>query len=122
LWEARPPMELDKLLVILASLVFAASIIVFASLKHTEMQSRARRWRHREPSSDRRSRHNHGHSTIVAHLADSGPGRIVVGGQTLRLRDGEACAYTVGTPIRVVYTVVDGQFLVDGMMAVRPPE
>jgi hypothetical protein len=57
---------------------------------------------------------------IVALLADSGPGHIVVGGRTLWLRDGETCAYTVGTPIRVLYAVVDGRRLVDGIMAMPP--
>ena len=55
---------------------------------------------------------------IVAKLADARADRIVVGGRALWLRDGESCAYTVGTPVRVVYTVVDGRRLVDGIMVV----
>lgn len=58
----------------------------------------------------------------MALLAGSYPDRIEVGGHTLLLRDGETCPYTAGTTLRVVYTVVQARPLVDGVMAVRPPE
>jgi hypothetical protein len=58
----------------------------------------------------------------VALLGESLPDRIEVGGRTLLLRTGETCPYTVGTTLRVVYTVVEGKPLVDDVMAVRRPD
>ena len=132
---------MDKVLVILAAFVFSACIVVMTRVKqHMEAKGRARRWQEREELfSHRRHRGTGGHSghsggrttvngprlahgTIVALLAESHPDRIEVGGRTLLLRDGETCPYTAGTTLRVVYTVVEGQPLVDGVMAVRPRE
>lgn len=123
---------MDKVLVILAAFVFSASIVVMTWVKQRmEAKGRARRWQEREELfSHRRHRGTGGrtrvngprlaHGTIVALLAESHPDRIEVGGRTLLLRDGETCPYTAGTTLRVVYTVVEGQPLVDGVMAVRP--
>lgn len=129
---------MDKVLVILAACVFSASIVVMTRVKQRmEAKGRARRWQEREELfSQRRHRSTGGHrgsrarvdgprpahGTIVALLAGSYPDRIEVGGHTLLLRDGETCPYTAGTTLRVVYTVVQGRPLVDGVMAVRPPE
>jgi hypothetical protein len=128
----------DKVLVILAGCVFAASIVVITRVKQRmEAKGRARRWQEREELFRHRRHRSTGgnsggrarvngqrpaHGTIVALLAESYPDRIEVGGRTLLLRAGETCPYTAGTTLRVVYTVVGGQPLVDGVMAVRPPE
>ena len=129
---------MDKVLVILAAFVFSASIVVMTRVKQRmEAKGRARRWQEREELFSHRRHHGtrgHGgartrvngrrpaHRTIVALLSGSYPDRIEVGGHILRLRDGETCPYTAGTTLRVVYTVVQGQPLVDGVMAVRPLE
>ena len=129
---------MDKVLVILAAFVFSASIVVMTWVKQRmEAKGRARRWQEREELFSHRRHRSTGrhsgsrarvngprpaHGTIVALLAESYPGRIEVGGHTLLLRDGETCPYTAGTTLRVIYTVVQGQPLVDGVMAVRPPE
>lgn len=100
-------------LVILAGLVFAG--IIWIGGRRIEAKRRTHRRRDSKPAS---RTHRSMHGMIVAHLADAGPDRIVVGGRALWLRDGETCAHTVGTPVRVVYTVVNGRRLVDGIMAV----
>jgi hypothetical protein len=121
---------MDRVLVILASVVFVASIAAIAWLgQRAEAKARHRRWREREELLGRRRGRSIGvktganghipvHGMIVARLAESLAGQIELGGRTLFLRDGEACPYTVGTPVRVVYTVVEGRHLVDGIMSV----
>lgn len=127
---------MDKVLVILAAFVFAASIIVMTRVKQRmEAKGRARRWQEREELFSHRRHRSTGrhsgsrvngprpaHGAIVALLAESLPDRIEVGGRTLLLRTGETCPYTVGTTLRVVYPVVEGKPLVDGVMAVRRPD
>jgi hypothetical protein len=125
---------MDRVLVILAAVVFVASIATIAWFgQRAEAKARHRRWREREEHLGRRRGPSIGvktgsnghvpvHGMIVARLAESLAGQIELGGQTVFLRDGETCAYTVGTPIRVVYTVVDGQRLVDGIMHVPSAE
>ncbi len=108
---------MDKLLVLLAGLVFVASIVLISEVRSRAEAKRRTHRRHEWSRSGRRA-HRSTHGMIVASLADARPDRIVVGGRALWLRDGESCAYTVGTPIRVVYTVVDGRRLVDGIMLV----
>jgi hypothetical protein len=111
----------DKLLVLLAGLVFAVSIVcIVQANQRAEAHHRARQRHERDKLHGWPRDHCSAEGMIVALLADSGPGHIVVGGRTLWLRDGETCAYTVGTPIRVLYTVVDGRRLVDGIMAMPP--
>jgi hypothetical protein len=111
----------DKLLVLLAGLVFAVSIVCIVQAKQrAEAHHRARQRHEWDKVHGWQRHHRSAEGMIVALLADSGPGHIVVGGRTLWLRDGETCAYTVGTPIRVLYTVVDGRRLVDGIMAMPP--
>jgi hypothetical protein len=127
----------DKLLVLLAGLVFAVSIVcIVQANQRAEAHHRARQRHERDKVAEAHHRarqrherdklhgwqrpHRSAEGMIVALLANSGPGHIVVGGRTLWLRDGETCAYTVGTPIRVLYTVVDGRRLVDGIMAMPP--
>ena len=111
---------MDKLLVLLAGLVFVASIVCIVWAKQrAEANHLARQWHERDKRLGQQSYHRSAaHGIIVAPLTDAGPDRIVVGGRTLWLRDGETCAYTVGTPIRVAYTVVDGRRLIDGIMPV----
>ena len=112
---------MDKLLVLLAGLVFAVSIVcIVQANQRAEAHHRARQRHERDKVRGWQRHHRSAEGMIVALLADSGPGHIVVGGRTLWLRDGEICAYTVGTPIRVLYTVVDGRRLVDGIMAMPP--
>jgi hypothetical protein len=111
----------DKLLVLLAGLVFAVSIVcIVQANQRAEAHHRARQRHERGTVRGWPRHHRSAEGMIVALLGDSGPGRIVVGGRTLWLRDGETCAYTVGTPIRVLYTVVDGRRLIDGIMAMPP--
>ena len=112
---------MDKLLVLLAGLVFAVSIVcIVQANQRVEAHHRARQRHERDKVGGGQRHHRSAEGMIVALLGDSGPGRIVVGGRTLWLRDGETCAYTVSTPIRVLYTVVDGRRLVDGIMAMPP--
>jgi len=116
----------DKLLVLLAGLVFAVSIVcIVQANQRAEAHHRARQRHERDKVRGWPRHHRSAEGMIVALLADSGPGHIVVGGRTLWLRDGETCAYTVGAPIGVhyigvLYTVVDGRRLVDGIMAMPP--
>jgi len=110
---------MDKLLVLLAGVVFVASIVCIVWAKQrAEANQLARQWHERDKLHRQQSHHRSAHGIIVAPLADAGPDRIVVGDRTLWLRDGEMCPYTVGTTIRVVYTVIDGRRLVDGIMPV----
>ena len=112
---------MDNLLVLLAGLVFAVSIVCIVQAKQRAEAHHRARQRHEWDKLHGSQRHHRSvHGMIVELLADSRPGHIVVGGRTLWLRDGETCAYTVGTPIRVLYTVVDGRRLVDGIMAMPP--
>lgn len=90
--EARP--LVDKVLVILAAFVFAASIIVMTRVKQRmEAKGRARRWQEREELFSHRRHRSTGrhsgsrvngprpaHGAIVALLAESLPDRIEVGG------------------------------------------
>ena len=108
---------MDKLLVLLAGLVFVASIVLISQARG-RAEAKRRTHRRHEWSKPVGRAHRSAHGMIVAQLADARPDRIVVGGRALWLRDGETCAYTVGTPVRVVYTVVDGRRLVDGIMLV----
>ena len=108
---------MEKILVLLAGLVFAVSIVWSVQARQrAETHQRARQPQER---AKQQSHHRGAHGIMVARLAETGPGRIVVGGRALWLRDGETCAHTVGTPIRVVYTVVDGRRLVDGIVPVQ---
>jgi hypothetical protein len=108
---------MEKLLLLLAGLMFVASMVAITEARgRPEAKRRAHR-RHESRRSTSRV-HRAAHGMIVAQLADARADRIVVGGRALWLRDGESCAYTVGTPVRVVYTVVDGRRLVDGIMVV----
>lgn len=49
------------------------------------------------------------HGVIVGPLRELYPDRIVVADRILFLRDGQACRYTVGVVIEVVYTEVNGR-------------
>jgi len=86
--------------------------------QRAEAHHRAHQRQERAKLHGQQSHHRGAHGIIVARLAEMGPGRIVVGGRALFLRDGERCTDTVGTPIRVVYSVADGRRLVDGIMPV----
>jgi hypothetical protein len=108
---------MDKLLVLLAVLVFVASMVLISQARGRAEAKRRTRRRH-EWSKPAGRAHRSAHGMIVAQLADARPDRIMVGGRALWLRDGETCAYRVGTPVRVVYTVVDGRRLIDGIMPV----
>lgn len=59
---------------------------------------------------------------IIAPLTESHPGRIILGGSILFLRDGATCNYTLGTPLEVAYTEQDGRKDVDTITAVRPAQ
>ena len=50
---------------------------------------------------------------------ESHPGRIILGGTVVFLRDSAACNYTLGTPLEVVYTERDGRKDVDKITRVR---
>jgi hypothetical protein len=101
--------------------MFAVSIVcIVQATQRAEAQHRARQRHERDKLHGWPRDHCSAEGMIVALLGDTGPGRIVVGGRTLWLRDGQTCAYTVGTPIRALYTVVDGRRLVDGIMAMPP--
>src|SRR5712671_3822476 len=91
--EARP--HVDNLLVLLAGLVFAVSIVCIVQAKQrAEAHHRARQRHEWDKLHGWQRHHRSAEGMIVALLADSGPGHIVVGGRTLWLRDGETCAYT----------------------------
>ncbi len=88
---------MDKLLVLLAGLVFAVSIVcIVQANQRAEAQHRARQRHERDKVHGWPRPHRSAEGMIVALLADSGPGHIVVGGRTLWLRDGETGARAGG--------------------------
>jgi hypothetical protein len=109
----------ENLLVLLAGLVFVVSIVwLVEARQRAEAHYRAQQ-RQEWAKLHRQQSHRRAHGSIVARLAEASPGYIVVGGRAMSLRDGETCAPPVGTLVRVVYTVVDGRRLVDGIMPVQ---
>ena len=44
---------------------------------------------------------------LAGRLQESHPSRIVVGGQTFFLRDGQPCPAKIGEPLQVVFTEQD---------------
>ncbi len=49
------------------------------------------------------------HGVLAGRLQESHPGRIVVGGQTFLLRDGQPCPAKIGQAVQVVFTEHDGR-------------